>query len=136
MIFINGGGRGNRTLLVMIAASEHRSPLLPPILKHTIITHLSAWLELCSNCDVTVFTMCFNVGPVLFDILTGREREHPRLVATQLGASGRIRTLITWLRRPGTAPSAEAKLGAGYRVRTCDLLVGNQMLYQTELTTH
>jgi hypothetical protein len=28
------------------------------------------------------------------------------------------------------------KIGAGYRVRTCDLRVGNPMLYQTELTTH
>ena len=28
------------------------------------------------------------------------------------------------------------KLGAGYRVRTCDLNVGNVLLYRTELTTH
>ena len=30
----------------------------------------------------------------------------------------------------------DPKTGAGYRVRTCDLLVGNQMLYQAELSTH
>ncbi len=31
-----GGGRGNRTLLDIRLARPYRSPLLPPILKHTI----------------------------------------------------------------------------------------------------
>ncbi len=37
------------------------------------------------------------------------------------GASGEIRTPITWFRRPGTAPSAEANFGTPDRTRTYNI---------------
>ena len=54
-----GGDRGNRTLLVTMLARQRRSPLLPPIKKHTILTRQKS-LRYTS-------LVCFVIGSVCED---------------------------------------------------------------------
>ncbi len=59
-----GGGRGNRTLLVSNLARVTRSPLLPPISKHT--THLTAQLD-CSAVCLLIGSVCGDRTHLIID---------------------------------------------------------------------
>lgn len=48
-------------------------------------------------------------------------------IELRFGTPGRIRTLISWLRRPGTVQSAGAYIGWWQRIRTFRVLVNSQV---------